>query len=229
MMTTDKSDRWDIEYAKDKQIPSSNTLFPSSALKRFLTSVPELSPGKVLDLGSGNGRNSIYLAQLGWNVIGVEFSIVAVELAERNAVEAGVGDRARFSDQSVADRLDYPDASFDLIIDMMVMHCLSSDERVKTLSEVKRLLRPGGYFVFHTLAAEGDEFEKLVKTNPGQELNSYSFESKGHTVVEKAFTREELVEMMSPLELVTLESSESVTKAFGGEFTRVYFYGVFKG
>lgn len=228
-MTTHKPDRWDTEYSKHKQIPSSNTLFPSSALKRFVESVPELTPGKVLDLGSGNGRNSIYLAQLDWDVTGVEFSKVAVGLAEQNAVEAGVADRVRFFNQSVADRLDYPDASFDLIIDMMVMHSLSFEDRVKTLSEVKRLLRPGGYFVFHTLAAEGDEFHKLVKTNPGQELNSYTFESKGHTVVEKAFTREELVEMITPLELVTLESVESVTKAFGGEFTRVYFYGVFKG
>ncbi|WKZ31163.1 MAG: class I SAM-dependent methyltransferase [Candidatus Dojkabacteria bacterium] len=225
-MATKKSDRWDKEYSKIKQIPSSNTLHSSAALQRFLESEKTLKPGRALDLGSGNGRNSIHLARLGWGCVGLEFSEPAVDQANQNAKLHDLSDKVTFVHQSVAEEIKYPDASFDLILDMMVMHSLSLNEREKMMQSVKRLLKPGGFFLFYTLSAKGDEFERLVRDNPGKEVNSYKFYSKGHTVTEKAFTKEELEDMLKPLTLVELEARENVTKAFGGEFERVYWYGV---
>jgi len=43
-------------------------------------------PGRALDLACGEGRNSIYLAQQGWQVTGADFSPVAIAKAERLAL-----------------------------------------------------------------------------------------------------------------------------------------------
>ena len=50
----------------------------------------------VVDLGSGDGRTVITAAKLGAKTLGIEFNPDMVELSKRNAVKAGVGEKARF-------------------------------------------------------------------------------------------------------------------------------------
>src|SRR5580692_9619577 len=47
-------------------------------------------PGNAIDLGMGEGRNAIYLAQQGWTVTGVDLSDVAVAQAKRHAAQVGI-------------------------------------------------------------------------------------------------------------------------------------------
>jgi len=49
-----------------------------------------LEPGRALDLGTGEGRNAIWLAERGWRVTGVDFSAVGLEKAKRLAEARGV-------------------------------------------------------------------------------------------------------------------------------------------
>jgi SAM-dependent methyltransferase len=57
---------------------------------------PSLSTDFVMDLGSGDGRNVVAAAKRGARALGVEFNPDMVELSERLARDAGVGDRAQF-------------------------------------------------------------------------------------------------------------------------------------
>ena len=50
----------------------------------------DLRPGKALDLGMGLGRNSIFLAQKGWDVTGIDLSEVAIAAAQQRARQLGV-------------------------------------------------------------------------------------------------------------------------------------------
>jgi cyclopropane fatty-acyl-phospholipid synthase-like methyltransferase len=50
----------------------------------------DLGPGTALDLGCGSGQNSIWLAQRGWRVHGVDIAANAIRRAEQAAAEAGV-------------------------------------------------------------------------------------------------------------------------------------------
>jgi SAM-dependent methyltransferase len=49
-----------------------------------------LAPGRALDMGSGPGRNSLWLARLGWTVTAVDASAVGLQLARERAAEEGL-------------------------------------------------------------------------------------------------------------------------------------------
>jgi SAM-dependent methyltransferase len=75
---------WDRRY----QVPE---LVWSEEPNRFLVDeAGELTPGRALDLGCGEGRNAVWLARRGWRVVGVDFSPVALDKGRRLADRTGV-------------------------------------------------------------------------------------------------------------------------------------------
>jgi len=72
--------------------------FPSApAMVERMLDMAKVGPGdRVVDLGSGDGRNVIAAAKRGASAVGVEYNPDLVALARRNAVEAGVAELARF-------------------------------------------------------------------------------------------------------------------------------------
>ena len=56
----------------------------------------ELTPGRALDVGCGEGGDVIWLAQHGWDVTGMDFSPTGLDRARRHTEEAGVADRTSF-------------------------------------------------------------------------------------------------------------------------------------
>jgi 2-polyprenyl-3-methyl-5-hydroxy-6-metoxy-1,4-benzoquinol methylase len=47
-------------------------------------------PGSVLDVGAGEGRHAVWLAELGWDVTALDFSGVGLEKGRRRAEERGL-------------------------------------------------------------------------------------------------------------------------------------------
>jgi SAM-dependent methyltransferase len=69
-------------------------------------------PGNALDLGMGQGRNALYLAQLGWDVTGVDISDVGITRAKEQAARLGVKLDARLQS---ADEFDFGKDRWDLV------------------------------------------------------------------------------------------------------------------
>ena len=70
---------WDKVYSEEN---SRVTDYPN----RFLAEIVQgRTPGKALDIGMGQGRNSLFLARLGWNVTGVDISDKGIETARQEA------------------------------------------------------------------------------------------------------------------------------------------------
>jgi 2-polyprenyl-3-methyl-5-hydroxy-6-metoxy-1,4-benzoquinol methylase len=129
-------EEWDKRYAAVENVWAAKP-------NRFLVAeVSELEPGRALDLACGEGQNAIWLASLGWDVIGVDFSEAAIEKARNRAERDGV--RVEFA---CADLLEYqPDpAAFDLVL-LLYLH-IPAPGRRQVLEKVSAALAPGGTFV----------------------------------------------------------------------------------
>ncbi len=138
------SSEWDARYA------SAPDLVWTAEPNRFVVKeTGGLTPGRALDLGAGEGRNAVWLAEQGWRVTAVDFSAVAVERGRKLARERGVE-----VDWQVADVTSYqPEVGgFDLVL-LAYLH-LPAPQRSTVLHRAGAAVCPGGSLVLvgHDLA-----------------------------------------------------------------------------
>ena len=112
-----------------------------------------LAPGRALDLGCGTGTNCIYLARHGWEVVGVDFSVLAICRARRKARWAGVD--CQFYREDVTDLAFLADP-FDLALDIGCLHSLPPEDWERYAAEVAWLVRPGGLYLLYAFAPRPD-------------------------------------------------------------------------
>ncbi len=99
----------------------------------------------VLDYGCGSGTKAISYLDMGADrVIGIDVSERRIQEARARANAAKAGDRLQFL-VTDAHHTGFPDSSFDLIVGKSVLHHLDLEA---ALTELRRLLRPGGTAVF---------------------------------------------------------------------------------
>ena len=79
-----KREEWNDRYA------AVENLWAAKPNRFLVAEVSELEPGRALDFACGEGQNAIWLASLGWDVTGVDFSEVAIEQARARAERDGV-------------------------------------------------------------------------------------------------------------------------------------------
>jgi SAM-dependent methyltransferase len=99
---------------------------PDSWLEDYVES--QSQPGRALDLGCGAGRNTLYLARRGWDVLGIDMIGRAVGIARSRAVGDAANARFLQGDVTQLDDLDIGDG-YDLIVDSGCYYGLSDDQR----------------------------------------------------------------------------------------------------
>jgi SAM-dependent methyltransferase len=107
----------------------------------------ETSGARVLEVGSGRGGGASYIARYlqPLSVMGLDYSAVTV----RRARELNSGVPRLSFERGDAEHLPFPDASFDIVVNIESSHCYS--DMVAFTTEVARVLRPGGMFTFADL------------------------------------------------------------------------------
>ena len=110
--------------------------------------------GTLLDVGCGSGALTIRAA-LTWRsakVTGIDYWGAAYgygqAMCEKNAASEGVGSQCTFQ-HGDANRLDFPDESFDAVVSNYVYHNITGADKQKLLLETLRVLKKGGVFALN--------------------------------------------------------------------------------
>jgi 2-polyprenyl-3-methyl-5-hydroxy-6-metoxy-1,4-benzoquinol methylase len=135
-----------VELLWDKVYAGNDPIFIQSPSAVVMSAIEGRKPGKALDIGMGQGRNSVYLASQGWDVTGFDPSSEAVRIARSNAEKAGVKIRALVTRD---DEYRYGENEWDLILITYVRDLTEADAEL-----FWQALRPGGIVVYENGADE---------------------------------------------------------------------------
>ena len=147
--------------------------------------------GKVLDLGVGDGRNSLFLANMGYDVCGVDISKENVELFNSKAKRLGLDVNSILGD--IRD-INIEENEYSLIILSWVLNFFNKSDIDKILAKAKKGLKKGGlihFYVFTNL----DYFYESNKDKKIDEENTY-------------YTKDEVLEYFKDLELVSFREGK---------------------
>jgi len=192
---------WDEEYKNPSHLKISEK--HSGELEKFTRWLFRFTKNEaflnenssVLDIGCGNGRNLIFLAN-NFKVQGLGFDIskTAVRQAIQMAKNANLN--LKFSESNINQALPAENESQDLVLDMMVSHFLDKAGRTNLREEIFRVLKPGGFLFLKTFLKDEDRHtERLLKEFPGKETGGYIHPVMG--VEEYVYSEEELVNFLS--------------------------------
>jgi SAM-dependent methyltransferase len=141
---------WNESYASG-QLPW-DTGQAEPLLVEFVTS-GAVRPGPTLEIGAGTGTNAIWMAERGFDVLGVDVSPLAVERADAKMERRGL--RCRFA------ALDFlaappPGGPFQFVFDRGCFHVFDeADERLRFAAQVAAALGPGGLWLSLIGSTEG--------------------------------------------------------------------------
>lgn len=137
-MTSEVKQHWEDRYSEREKIWSGRVN------PHLATFAEPLNPGRALDLGCGEGGDSLWLAEHGWQVTGVDISDTALSRAVREAAARGVAERVQFVQTDLS--ASFPEGTFDLISAQFLQSMVHLD-RERIFAAAARAVAPGGLLV----------------------------------------------------------------------------------
>lgn len=134
-MPSEVEEFWEQFYAEREQVWSGN---PNVVL---VEEIEGLAPGTALDLGCGEGADTIWLASRGWHVTGADISQAALDRAAAHATSAGVADRVSWERHDFTQSI--PAGPFDLV-SAFFLHSPVDDPRDSALRAAAEVVARGG-------------------------------------------------------------------------------------
>ena len=182
---------WDKDYEGSQFSPIYEPLW--HMLQMFLQSIQAKS---VLDFGCGDGNYSFLMKEEGLQVTGIDISTRAIKKAitHKNSCKDEKFEFIR--NNSIPD--DFPNDSFDVVVMLNSLHCLTHQERSNLLMKVKRTLKRNGHLFASVLALEDESYprqewkeieENTFDDGTGRKFHFFSFdeladELKGFHILE---------------------------------------------
>ncbi len=122
---------------------------PSLAARHAIALFLPAGVRSVLELGAGQGRDTLFFARQGLTVCAVEYTWAGVSAITRMAQRLGQAARVRTIQHDVRERLPFLNGSFDACYSHMLYNMALTTEELRALSgDIRRVLRPAGLNVF---------------------------------------------------------------------------------
>jgi ubiquinone/menaquinone biosynthesis C-methylase UbiE len=141
------------------------TLGRAGALRRQTVRLAQIRPGeRVLEVGCGTGDVALRAraaAGPAGAVVGIDPAPEMISRAQRKAARRRVGIDYRVG---VVEALDFADASFDVVLSSMMMHHLPPSLKHRGLTEIRRVLKPGGRLLVVDVTRPTTRWWRLIGT-----------------------------------------------------------------
>ena len=154
---------------------------------------------RILDLGCGDGRHIIYFAKRGYAMYGLDVAATAISLTEEWLGKEGMSAELVACDMSA---IPWPDDFFDATVCVQVIDHHRIEEIRKTVGEIYRTLRPGGY-LFLTVGTNRPKNPAKFGFSVEVGWNTY-VRTEGHEkgVPHHFFDEEELLDELSAFDIL---------------------------
>jgi len=181
---------------------------PDDFIVEFSLNLKQRRAKRILDVGCGAGRNTVFLAREGFKVVGLDVSPTAVKLASKRADNENVKN-CMFVAGSFLD-LPFPDAHFDAAFSSYGIENVPLSGIKKALSEMKRLVRDIGMMLVTLHSTRHWRFGKGRQIGPHTFMTSDEIEGKQFRFVTHFFGEEDARRLFQELNLKILLTKEVV-------------------
>jgi SAM-dependent methyltransferase len=173
-----------------------------------------LSVGRnAVDLGCGNGRNTLYLAKQGFQVTAVDYVAHAINQLLVDARTHKVANSINVVRAPLDKPLPFTENNFDLAIDLTSSSSMSLSQLESYELEVRRTLRPQGLLVVYRMADIGDAMFEDLESNEIQPA---------------VLTEEKLRAIYNQWEFLNLDITVKIENYFGQEYTKRWWWGILR-
>lgn len=160
---------WDGMYEQGAHRTNWDTAWPSPELAGFVAGRVWAPGARAVDLGCGTGADAVWLAQAGFEAVGVDISRRALDEARARAAEAGAV--VHWVEASVF-ALPIEDGSAALVADRSCLHHCTHDEWDAYAREVARVLEPGGALLVRGMSEEHRHKNVLTQEHLARHFDS---------------------------------------------------------
>jgi SAM-dependent methyltransferase len=190
---------WDKKHQKyaSQEWITKPTIFAIQTLSYFPTS------GRLLDLGCGQGQDSIYFAKKGYKVVAGDFSETALQLARERAYPE-LENNLTFQTMDLSVPLDFAAESFDIVYSHLAFQYFDFKRTQELFDEIHAILKPGG--VFAALLNTIDDPE----TNEAKQLEPELYEVGG--IVKRFFSLESTKKFANKFEILLVDNKGETYK-----------------
>ncbi len=177
---------------------------PSYPARQALAMFQGEGAKQVLELGGGQGRDTLFFARHGLRVQVLDYARPGIEAVERASRDGGVAELVRIACHDVREPLPLSDGSFDACFSHMLYCMALTTAELQALSrEIWRVLKPGGINVY-TARHTGDP-DYGLGTHIGEDM----YEDEGFVV--HFFSREKVERLATGYRIVEIEEFEEGT------------------
>ncbi|MBD3267753.1 methyltransferase domain-containing protein [bacterium] len=166
---------WDRRGQTDKG--RQDGLTPESDVESILHTLQSQQAQTVLDLGCGVGRHALLLAENGFTTHGVDYSVNGLQEAGQTAQKKDLTLHLNAGDMT---DLPYRDASFDYVLAWNVIYHGEPKDLKQAITEIHRVLRPGGLFQGTFLTKTNTNFGQGTKVAKDTYVHGLSEKSSPH-------------------------------------------------
>ncbi|MHA1964753.1 MAG: class I SAM-dependent methyltransferase, partial [Candidatus Thorarchaeota archaeon] len=152
---------------------------PHSDIERIVKLIRDNVGSRILDLGCGTGRHVVYLAGLGFDVYAFDASPKALSMTQEWLKDENL--QANLCEHQMEDQFPYEDNFLDAVISIQVIHHNLMKNIRKTISEIERVLKPGGLLfvtfpVLHPGPVSEEDDWNLIEVEEGTYLPQRGWE-----------------------------------------------------